>query len=58
MTLQVIPSALEIEPDDHVPGAMALRLGFIAERCKNLRHRAMWRTRNKGNKCGETAVET
>jgi hypothetical protein len=31
----------EIEPDNRVTRTMALRLGFIAERCKDLRHRAM-----------------
>ena len=44
LTLQVIAPAPEIEPDDRVLGTMALRLGFIAERRKNLRHRALWRT--------------
>jgi hypothetical protein len=36
---------------------MALRLGFIAERRKALRYRAMRRARNNGQKRNETAVE-
>jgi hypothetical protein len=41
LAFQVIALPSEIEPDDRVTRAMALRLGFIAERCKGLRHRAM-----------------
>src|SRR5437879_5719357 len=57
LTFQVIAPAPEIEPDDRVLGTMAFRLGYIAERCKGLRHRAVRRTRNDGQKRSGTAVE-
>lgn len=57
LTFQVIAPSSEIEPDNRILGAMALRLGFIAERRKALRHRAVRRTRNNGQKRSGTAVE-
>ena len=53
LSLQVIAPCSEIEPDDRVPGAMALRLGFIAKWREALCYRAMRRARNNGQKAAE-----
>ena len=44
VTFQVIAPVSEIEPDDGVPGTVALRLEFITEWRQRLRHRAVRRT--------------